>query len=184
MNKTLTFTPDSMAIIDGEVYLLSKDKVNIGDYGYSNNPNEKNPVFEVKKNMGVLIFQEAGWSGIHKILATTNTSIPNVKHIERSKFVNPDVYVEELAQKAIYEEGFHYEMEKQSFKAGFKAGYNANKKEFTREEIEIAYIAGKNHNEFDNAVDGFNVFLTNIRPLSIPKEVICDEEYNVIEIKW
>lgn len=147
--KTITFTPDTIALVNGEIYLT---------------PNSHGKTFV--------------WQGgqLRNFYATTNTSIPNVKHIDRSLFVNPDVEdMKDAVREWMYDGSYHYFIEAEAI----KYGYNANKKDFTREEMEqaMSYATAfpkRPHEEI------LNMF----RPLSIPKSVICDEEYNIIEVKW
>lgn len=157
--KTITFTPDSISLSDdGHIYLMENYEL----------------------------------SG-PEVRATTNTSIPNVKHIERSLFVKPEVDVEELAHRSV--EKYYFENVPKSvvYKA-FLAGYNANKKEFTREEMEQAFEFGRTMKYPEKAKKFADIayhisvvkekFFNSIRPLSLPKSVECDQEYNVISVKW
>lgn len=153
MTTTTTFTPDSIALVDGEIYLT---------------PNRDGKTFT--------------WQGgqLRNFYATTNTSIPNVKHIDRIKFMKPDVDVEELAHTNA-DRLYNRSELSQGWVAnvrGFVDGYNSNKKEFTIEELKTAWAFGV------EASQGFDEIIKILRPLSIPKSVICDQEYNLIEVKF
>jgi len=66
--------------------------------------------------------------------------------------------------------------------AYFIAGYKANPNEFTREEVELAFKAGCLTNS-EVGWSGFEAFMNNLRPLSIPASVTI-ENNQVIEVKW
>lgn len=190
MNKSITFTQDSIRLVDGEIYLTTTEGIYI-DSTVMDAEGDIGKIGACDDNHNVqVVFPDGGYSlhcvdekcnrhneKLRVVVATTNTSIPNVKKIDRSLFVKPDVDVEELADK----EAKHTYTNKDLIEIAsiwFKSGYNANKKEFTREEMEQAMsystaFPKRPHEEI------LNMF----RPLSIPTSVICDEEYNIIEVK-
>jgi hypothetical protein len=70
----------------------------------------------------------------------------------------------------------------------FTAGYNANKAEFTREEMIAAmkYAAARivistDRKEFD---DDLLKYFDSLRPLSLPASITIDENWNVLTVKW
>lgn len=156
--KTITFTPDLIVLTkEGEILLLAPDENLIEGQMHA------------------------------QILASTNPKSTNTKHIERSKFVKPEVDVEQLSINQAWE-WTTFDQAAYTFSTGFKAGYNANKKEFTREEMETAMraaIVTTFSSESAKYANSFvDVYINNLRPLTLPKSVICDEEYCILNVIW
>lgn len=114
-----------------------------------------------------------------------------IKQLDRDKFVKP-VDVEEI--EALASKAFPYDdnidlCELNDCRRGFIEGFthNANKKEFTREEMIRAMNASAffvfKHNiyQFDEYTRGY---LDGIRPLSIPKSITVDQYFNVLNVIW
>lgn len=66
--------------------------------------------------------------------------------------------------------------------AGFKAGHNAKKGEFTEEDMEAAYNAG--HGK-DNLIeeDNFENFMLKLQKLSLPQSLTI-ENGNITKTEW
>ena len=119
--------------------------------------------------------------------ASTDHTLPAVRYLDRTLFVNKED-VEELAEKHVSKKGYNKNNHKALFqhineKNNFIAGYNANKGEFTREEMEIAIkeagFLTQQGNHFKVAIRNI---INSLRPLSLPKSIEVDEQYNVIKV--
>lgn len=187
MNKTITFTPDSMAIVDGDIYVSDNIKPSSKEWFIFYGDNETS-LHQYHSDAGYGVktytnFNEDDESSLilstskcsSRIVCTSNLSLPNVKHLDRTLFYKPDVDVKELYDKTKSE--LCYEPYNNSLQF-FKAGYNANNKEFTREELRTAWSFGV------QASDGFDELIKILRPVSIPKLLEADNEFNVINVKW
>lgn len=108
------------------------------------------------------------------ILYTTDKGHTDVPQLERSKFVKP-VDVLKLAEQ----EGHFFDA-----KGGFIAGYNANKNEFTREQMEsairISAARGIRGNEImpDEIID-----MVSEKTLSLPASLTIEDNI-ITEVKW
>lgn len=142
----MKFTKDNIALVDGDIF-LHDDSVNIENketYIYIN---------QIRRN----------------VVATTNTSIPGVPHIDRKHFQKPDFDVWDKAwEYSTYENAA----------AAFFDGYQANKKEFTMEELKQAWTTG--------VIGGksFEDLISVLRPLSIPSLITCDDDFENLRVTW
>jgi hypothetical protein len=117
-------------------------------------------------------------SGRHyKIIASTK-QLEGIKLLDRSLFVkhNPITKVyEELPD--IVKKHLNY--------VSFEIGYNANKNEFTEQDIQsaiiIAYNAGK---EGQSESKSSEFIFKLLRPLALPKSITTNDELDIISVNW
>jgi len=92
-----------------------------------------------------------------------------VKIIDRNRFVR-GVGVKMIAADWMGSETINNQMQR----GGFIAGYNANKNEFTFDELRQAWEAN----------EPFEDYMKRIRPLELPASIEVDEMFNIINVKW
>lgn len=112
---------------------------------------------------------------------TTNPSLQGVKQLDRNLFVKKED-VEELYHQTKYNLGYDsYDLHDEYF----HAGYNANKNEFSRKDMEIAIErAGYMAQMGISCEKATKSILTELRPLTLPQSITVDSEYNVIKINF
>lgn len=189
----MKFTKDNIALVDGEIYVIAAGTEQ-GDYfvWYGKEGLEVHFFLEdigygVKTNTNLndkdgssLCVSRGNICG--KVVLTTNTSIPGVPHIDRKHFQKHDVDVFELF------ESWLIKSKKSCSFMDFKAGHNANKKEFTREEMEQAMryaititFSSESAKHANGMVDKY---INDLRPLSIPSLITCDDDFENIKVTW
>ena len=164
MNKT-TYTADKNAfIIDGEVYLTHWQEMKSKQLaGYK----------------GKLIQIGGTHLGVLGDLVTHSTKpLQGVKLLPREVFVKAQD-IEELADKAGWEYST-FDQAASAFSLGFKSGYNANKNQFTKEEMEsvilmLAHLTGTVQERLDKAI-------ASVHPLSLPQEITIENDN--VTVKW
>lgn len=179
-------THSNLALVEGEVYVLSDEKIKVGDLYFNGHPHAEYNICKAEENSGVLHFQETGYTGCNTILAST-AKLEGIPQLERKWFVKP-VDVEELAEKYAYKNEQSYEYHMNDSGVGYvKQAYidchNANKAEFTRDEMEQA---------IKNAVQEYYKFtevnidsvIDSLRPLSLPKSITLNDDNEIISVEW
>lgn len=171
--KTLHANKDYV-LVSGEIHFVNADFININDActdGYT-----------------TIIFKDTcSLLGKRKIIASTDKSLP-VKHIDRSLFVKP-VDIINTAMDIADEYYLLADHNKTHFILGYKAGYNANLNQFTLEEMKAAmkaiynwqFINGK---RATNLNDYIRDYLMSIHPISLPKTIQCDDNYENLKPIW
>lgn len=111
------------------------------------------------------------------VLAST-AKLEGIPQLDRKHFVKPKVDVEELAWKKYPDEHDSYYK-----RQAFEDGYNFKEAEFTREDMEACWLAAqKKMNDFNES--GFSKFMNELRPLSLPKSIDVDDDFNVKNVIW
>lgn len=180
-NKTFT-AGENLVLVEGEILLTGeKSEVNIGD----------NILTSENKISSIGTFHpdwvNTKFKDDRKILASTGDVFYKMatKKLDRSLFVKP-IDVDELSfswlRKNLYYKDPKEENDIKEFKefqTVFLAGYNANKAEFAQEELKqgLAAIRYYKNMSIDDVIK-------NLRPLTLPKQITTDKEYNVIEVLW
>jgi len=168
--KTTYHANKNLVLVDNEVYFLGKSASTIkGDLVYDT----------IEKR--ILIAME-DYETYHKLItATTNKNIPNVHHLERKLFVKPDVDLDGLAFE--YSKQVKGAQGKAYSRLDFKAGFNANKKEFTLEQfqrgVRMAFITGSTEGKMN-----INQIIDSVQPLSLPSSIESNEDFTEINVNW
>ena len=117
----------------------------------------------------------------YKAILSSTASMQGVKQLDRSLFVK-GVDVEELA-------AIRFPMSDNSnfdhlhhLRVGFIAGYNANKNEFTRDEVITLMMKAVFKVGTGEFVD-IEEIINNLRPLSLPSSIIIEGE-EITKINW
>ena len=177
--KTTTLLPErDYYVLDNQFYFLSKERLSVKDwflYGLNVIKQLEEPIDYESEH-----FKIYGMGARIKIIASTS-NLECIKQLDRKYFVKKED-VEDLAKKKYpYEDEGFTAIDRGTLKTFadiWKKGYNANKGEFTREEMQQAYIAGMCGDE------SLQDLLYRLRPLSLPKSIEVDSEYNVIKVNW
>lgn len=149
----------NMVLVEGKIYLL-KDTSNI-DFNH--------PIIKHK------------YEG-RNIIATTNTELTGIHHIPREWFVRKvdlDRLAYDFAEKSKCDwEDEHFVNE------AFKAGYNANKSEFTRDELFTAMNLAWTTGALDSNRTSHDI-IKELRPLQLPQSITVTKDFKqVIETIW
>jgi len=113
----------------------------------------------------------------------TTDDVAGIPQLDRNRFVR-GVDVELLATDyAMQTHGIEYtepdmQRDVNATKRDFIAGYNANKNEFTLDEIKQAWQSAYELSE------SFDQVIKRLRPLELPASIEVDEIFNVINVKW
>lgn len=171
---------ETLLLIEGEVYLTSKEYPSKNDYivdGYGNigvfkGHEEKREWLLVEYKKGLC---SEDLKNVSKIVASTK-QLPNVKQLPREVFVKGvDVKIE--AEKFLPKVYSEWEFEL------FEAGYNANKNEFSMQQM----MRAMNLSFTTGALNGDKTsqdILNMIQPLSLPIHVETDDEFNITKVVW
>lgn len=171
--KTLLPNKDYI-LLDGEIYILSLEDIKEGDRYFFGNRFELRGLtnFEV----GISSTEYYKEQGIMKITHST-ASLQGVKQLDRSLFVK-GVDVEELYEQAKTNIGYDsYDLHDEYF----HAGYNANKNEFTKKELNDALCFAFEMGLLKQP-SSMEEVIKHIRPLSLPSSIIIEGEE--ITINW
>lgn len=181
--KTTYHANKSLVLVDNEVYVLSDELIKEGDWYYSSGISFKYSIHlcDSKRLADICNSMDA-----KKITATTNKNIPNVHHLERKLFVKPDVDVEELAFNYCddYQSRLinaHY-FQRDNAITHFKAGFNANKKEFERGHLFDLFCRmqmGK-----IKTIEDWEQYMNEIQLLSLPSSIEANEYFTEIKVNW
>lgn len=175
MNTTIT--KDQILLKDNEVYVIDKTAlIWKSDWVYDS-------------------FMEIIWQAEHDSKASkqflykithSTAKLDGVKQLPREWFVMGED-VEELADKAGWEYST-FDQAASAFSTGFKAGYNAKKGEFSREQMEKAFRSGWANSESINSSfeleDGFQWFLNSLQSLTLPQSLTLNKDNEIVKIEW
>lgn len=118
------------------------------------------------------------FEGIEFPVIYSTKELENVPHLNRVHFVKPKEDVEELALKEFPEtDNKMWNIMHTSARDNFKAGYKANKAEFTIEELKTAWAMGVEQS------DAFDAVIKLLRPIFIPEYIVIDND-EIVEVKW
>jgi len=177
------FTKESIVMHDGEVLLLATRHAETNGYLYFPDAKEILKVYGGEKHAKQLNKSELPFNEI--VYSTKHYN--GIPQLDRKEFVK-QVDLEALAANhAMQTHGTEYtepDMQRDVHDTvrDFKAGYNANPNEFTREDMELAFKAGC-LTKTEVGWSGFGEFINNLRPLSIPEQVTI-ENNKVISVVW
>lgn len=130
---------------------------------------------------GEIFITEPHDEGEEKTIYSTK-KIHDCPLLDRNRFVKGEDLDDFIAEAYHNTKGHKGQVE--GFELGFKAGYQANKAEFTREELEKAFMAGiKSVTAHGVWYKIFNEFVSELRQLSLPDSVTI-ENNEIIEVKW
>lgn len=117
-----------------------------------------------------------GITKISKIIYQTK-QLQGIKPLERSKFIKP-VNIMDIYNESKKEFGNARVLGLQSF----KAGYNANKSEFTRDQIieaiSMAFLSGR------GMLYTIESIIDKIRPIALPESITINDNDEIIEVVW
>jgi hypothetical protein len=173
-------------LIEGEVYFADKQSlVNVKGVP---------ELSKVQKIMKWRIGSVDVWylqSGNLAFRITHSTKdLDNVVLLPRDKFVKPidvDALASDHLQQTLQVKVLSRFAERSCLN-DFKAGHNANTKEFTREEAEFmirkAYNLGweRNHNHEEEPT--IKNIINMVRPLALPASVEINEQGEIVNIQW
>lgn len=116
-------------------------------------------------------------SNVRKIIYST-AKLEGIPQLERKWFVKP-VDVEELALKTILPKVYaEWELDL------FKAGHNDNKAEFTRDEMIQAISIARIIVRGGGSKFTTDEIISKLRPLSLPKSIMLNDDNEIISIEW
>lgn len=125
-----------------------------------------------------------------KVLTHSTAPLQGVKQLDRSMFVK-GVDVKELANSANGYNLYFKETKSPIFNEGFIAGYNANKNEFSKSDMEKMFYQGAlfkderpyyDMSESKASPEYIDWFIKTLRPLSLPASITLNGDD--ITIKW
>lgn len=184
----MTTKHTNLALVEGEVLILSNEEIKPGDIIYNSHPHAAENIGIVLEGHGVLHYQKTGYTGCNKILASTS-KLEGIPQLDRKWFVKPKVDVEDLAIEIFnLESKEEFSTEDIQSINDFKAGYSAKEAEFTETDIINAMYDAREYPTKRTPEDTFSDFvksyLNKSHPLSSPKSVTLNENNEVIEVEW
>lgn len=123
----------------------------------------------------------------YKRIGYSTASLEDVKQLDRQKFVKP-VDIGEIAFNYAEKSNAKWDNENVVNEA-FKAGYNANKAEFTKEEVRqamadsMAFLDCNPKATVNEIFEWRKEYLNKIRPISIPKSITIQND-EIINVEW
>lgn len=158
-----TITKDQMLLKENDVYVYIIPDTNVDGIQNFNNP---------------FIFDDKMVNVTH-----STAKLEGIIHLQREWFVKRED-VEEMANSA---NGYNYyckETKAPIFNEGFKAGYNAKKGEFTREEAEALFNEGCRQGTGAYSLKTFNECISILRPLTLPQSLTLNKDNELVKIEW
>lgn len=162
-------THTNLALVYGEVYVY--DALNLINI---NTGKVYKGILSLIRNKSLIQIDDIAYP----ILAST-ADLDGIPKLERKWFVKP-VDVEELVFKHV-DDDYNYlpQDEFNIYSTGFITGYNTNKAEFTRDEMEQAMEYARNYAIYSN-----NEILNIMHPLSLPKSITLNDTNEIISVEW
>lgn len=160
-------------LVNGEVYFLSNEEIKQNDYVFDE------PAKLIHSASKLAFPHVNNTNGLFKkIIATTDKTIPGVKHLDRNIFVKPAVDVEEL-----WYNHFGGIPANEEYTKAFIKLYNSNPNQFTFDDMKNAFRAGVLTNT-EVGWGGFDSFIEKYKDLSLPYTIQADDEFINVIPKW
>lgn len=136
-------------------------------------------LFLLGKN--IMITTEAHIQDVDVIYSTK--IITGVKPIDRSKFIKP-IDLDGLFEKLKGYSKDRFDNEEHSEMDYFKAGYNSNKAEFTREEAKALFDEGCRQGTGNYPLMSFYRCIEILNPLTLPESITINDNDEIVEVVW
>jgi len=173
----MTTTHTNLALVEGEVYILSSERINENDHylGVDNKPHL------AKEGLHYMAMAK----NLPKIIAST-AKLEGIPQLDRKHFVKPKVDVGAKATEIF--ESSHLNLST-DFIIGYRFGHTdrAKEAEFTREDMEkaidLAFTHGRHLNTSQEKIT-HGIFQVLMPDISLPKSVTLNENNEVISVEW
>lgn len=175
-------------LVDGEVVISTKQDIQQGDYWIYKCKHTGIVENEITLNN---LPNKMGWfDKLHdrhsylKVIYSTK-QLQGIKPLERSKFIKP-IDLKSFQDAYIHENNYYnYEYREQDvIKSAYEDGYNANKAQFTREDIINAISIGRTIFKGGKPAFSYDEIISKIQTLSLPESITINDNDEIVEVVW